>query len=162
MAHLELRMLQFLRVKGCPRMTVPDTAELQSKSRSKANFSSFWSRSGARRRRASLMLKFRKNELFWLKSWCFGCANSRKRRFQGRFSGGKRVESGVSLVKCVISVHVQLRSPTNVLLEKTQKNPVPPHSGIVVSRLENGLFFVIKSRNFVRWRVVKLLRFWTF
>ena len=108
------------------------------------------------------MLKFRKNELFWLKSWCFGCANSRKRRFQGRFSGGKRVESGVSLVKCVISVHVQLRSPTNVLLEKTQKNPVPPHSGIVVSRLENGLFFVIKSRNFVRWRVVKLLRFWTF
>ena len=68
------------------------------------------------------MLKFRKNELFWLKSWCFGCANSRKRRFQGRFSGGKRVESGVSLVKCVISVHVQLRSPTNVLLEKTQKN----------------------------------------
>ena len=86
------------------------------------------------------MLKFRKNELFWLKSWCFGCANSRKRRFQGRFSGGKRVESGVSLVKCVISVHVQLRSPTNVLLEKTQKNPVPPHSGLVVSRLEKGPF----------------------
>ena len=117
MAHLELRMLQFLRVKGCPRMTSPGAGDLQSKSRSKANFSSFWSRSGARRRRASLMLKFRKNELFWLKSWCFGCANSRKRRFQGRFSGGKRVESGVSLVKCVISVHVQLRSPTNVLLE---------------------------------------------
>ena len=155
-------MLQFLRVKGCPRMTSPGAGDLQSKSRSKANFSSFWSRSGARRRRASLMLKFRKNELFWLKSWCFGCANSRKRRFQGRFSGGKRVESGVSLVKCVISVHVQLRSPTNVLLEKTQKNPVPPHSGIVVSRLENGLFFVIKSRNFARRRGVKLLRFWTF
>ena len=108
------------------------------------------------------MLKFRKIEFFWLKSWCFGCANSRKRRFQGRFSGGKRVESVVSLVKCVISVHVQLRSPTNVLLEKTQKNPVPPHSGIVVSRLENGLFFVIKSRNFARRRGVKLLRFWTF
>ena len=77
------------------------------------------------------MLKFRKNELFWLKSHCFRCANSRKRQFQGQFSRGKRVESGVSLVKCVISVHVQLRSPTNVLLEKTQKNPVPPHSGIV-------------------------------
>ena len=133
-------MLQFLRVKGCPRMTSPGAGDLQSKSRSKANFSSFWSRSGARRRRASLMLKFRKNELFWLKSWCFGCANSRKRRFQGRFSGGKRVESGVSLVKCVISVHVQLRSPTNVLLEKTQKNPVPPRRGIVVSRLEKGPF----------------------
>ena len=31
-------------------------------------------------------------------------------------------------------------------------------------RLEAGKrpFFVIKSRNFVRWRVVKLLRFWTF
>ena len=129
MALLELRIRQFLRVKGCPRMTSPGAGDLQSKSRSKANFSSFWSRSGARRRRASLMLKFRKNELFWLKSWCFGCANSRKRRFQGRFSGGKRVESGVSLVKCVISVHVQLRSPTNVLLEKTQKNPVPPRRG---------------------------------
>ena len=155
-------MLQFLRVKGCPRMTFPDTGELQSKSRSKANFSSFWSRSGGRRRRATLMLKFRKIEIFWLKSQYFRCANSRKRHFQGRFYGGKRVESGVFVFKCVISVHVQLRSPTNVLLEKTQKNPVPPHSGIVVSRLENGLFFVIKSRNFARRRGVKLLRFWTF
>ena len=158
MAHL-LRMLQFLRVKGCPRMTFPDTGELQSKSRSKANFSSFWSRSGGQRRRATLMLKFRKIEIFWLKRQYFRCANSRKRQFQGRFSGGKRVESAVILVKCVISVRVQLRSPTNVLLEKTQKNPVPPHSGIVVSRLENGLFFVIKSRNFARRRGVKLLRF---
>ena len=75
-------MLQFLRVKGCPRMTSPGAGDLQSKSRSKANFSSFWSRSGARRRRASLMLKFRKNELFWLKSQYFRCANSRKRQFQ--------------------------------------------------------------------------------
>ena len=140
MAHLELRMLQFLRVKGCPRMTFPDTGELQSKSRSKANFSSFWSRSGGRRRRATLMLKFRKIEIFWLKSQYFRCANSRKRHFQGRFYGGKRVESGVFVVKCVISVHVQLRSPTNVLLEKTQKNPVPPRRGIVVSRLEKGPF----------------------
>ena len=155
-------MLQFLRVKGCPRMTVPDTGELQSKSCSKANFSSFWSRSGGQRRRATLMLKFRKIEIFWLKRQYFRCANSRKRQFQGRFSGGKRVESAVILVKCVISVRVQLRSPTNVLPEKTQKNPVPPHSGIVVSRVENGLFFVLKSRNFVRWRAVKLLRFWTF
>ena len=129
MAHLELRILQFLRVKGCPRMTVPDTGELQSKSCSKANFSSFWSRSGGQRRRATLMLKFRKIEIFWLKRQYFRCANSRKRQFQGRFSGGKRVESAVILVKCVISVRVQLRSPTNVLLEKTQKNPVPPHSG---------------------------------
>ena len=141
MAHLELRMLQFLRVKGCPRMTSPGAGDLQSKSRSKANFSSFWSRSGGRRRRASLMLKFRKNELFYrLKSQYFRCANSRKRQFQGRFYGGKRVESGVFVVKCVISVHVQLRSPTNVLLEKTQKNPVPPRRGIVVSRLEKGPF----------------------
>ena len=128
MAHLERRILQFLRVKGCPRMASPGAGDLQSKSRSKANFSSFWSRSGGRRRRASLMLKFRKNELFWLKSWCFGCANSRKRQFQGRFSGGKRVESGVSLVKCVISVHVQLRSPTNVLTgENTKKSSASAH-----------------------------------
>ena len=155
-------MLQFLRVKGCPRMTFPDTGELQSKSRSKANFSSFWSRSGGRRRRASLMLKFRKNELFWLKRQYFRCANSRKRQFQGRFSGGKRVESAVILVKCVISVRVQLRSPTNVLPKKTQKNPVAPCSGFVAWRLENSLVFVKKSRNFVRWRGVKLLRFWTF
>ena len=117
MADLELRRQRFLYVRGWFRMTSPEAGDLQSKSRSKANFSSFWSRSGGRRRRATLMLKFRKIEMIWLKSWCFGCANSRKRRFQGRFSGGKRVESGVSLVKCVNSVHVQLRSPTNVLLE---------------------------------------------
>ena len=102
MAHLERRILQFLRVKGCPRMTVPDAGELQSKSCSKANFSSFWSRSGGQRRRATLMLKFRKIEIFWLKSQYFRCANSRKRQFQGRFYGGKRVESGVFVVKCVI------------------------------------------------------------
>ncbi len=130
-------MLQFLRVKGCPRMTVPDTGELQSKSCSKANFSSFWSRSGGRRRRASLMLKFREIENIWLKSQCYRCANSGKRQIQGRFSGERRVGSGVFLVKCAFFVYVQLRSPTNVLLEKTQKNPVPPHSGIVVATILN-------------------------
>ena len=157
-------MLQFLRVKGCPRMTSPGAGDLQSKSRSKANFSSFWSRSGARRRRASLMLKFRKNELFGLKSWCFGCANSRKRQFQGRFSGGKGVESGVFLVKCVISVHVQLRSPTNVLLEsywRKHKKIQCLHAEESSSRGWKKALFRDKI-SFVRWRVVKLLRFWTF
>ena len=154
MAHLERRILQFLRVKGCPRMTVPDAGELQSKSCSKANFSSFWSRSGGQRRRATLMLKFRKIEIFWLKSQYFRCANSRKRHFQGRFYGGKRVESGISLVKCVISVHVQLRSPTNVLLEEnTKKSSVSAQWKLESRGLENGLFFGDKiSENFTRQR----------
>jgi hypothetical protein len=124
MAHLELRMLQFLRVRGWPRMTFRDIGELQPKGPRKANFSSFWSRSGGRLRRASLVLKFRKIEIIWLKSQRFRCANSWKRHSEGRFSGKKSVESGVFLVKCVDFCTSSSGNQTNVLLERaeTQRN----------------------------------------
>ena len=57
-------------------MTFPGTAELQPKSSSKANFLSFWSRSWGRRRRASLLLKFRKVDFLPLKRSVF-CSISR-------------------------------------------------------------------------------------
>ena len=87
---------------------------MQSKSPSKANFSSFWSRSGGRRRRASLMLKFRKIEIIWLKSRCFPCANSRNKS-NSRISIFREEKKGRKC--CLISrqmrhsVHVQLREP---------------------------------------------------
>ena len=108
------------------------------------------------------MLKFRKGEIFWLKSQRFGCAKSRKRQFEGRFPGKKSVKIGVFLVKFVNLVHVQLREPDQCATGENTKKAVPPHSGIIVSRLEKGLFFVKISRNFPEPRVINKLKFWTF
>ena len=80
------------------------------------------------------MLKFRKIEIIWLKSQRFRCANSWKRHSEGRFSGKKSVESGVFLVKCVDFCTSSSGNQTNVLLERAEIDPVPPHRGIVVER----------------------------
>ena len=89
------------------------------------------------------MLRFRKTRHFFTQSSVFYKRKQPKTSFPGSVF---RVEIGVFLVKFVIFVYFQLRSPTNVLLERTQKNPVAPYGGFVAWRLQNGLFFVRKSR----------------
>ena len=89
------------------------------------------------------MLRFRKTRHFFTQSSVFYMRKQPKMSFPG---SAFRVEIGVFLVKFVIFVYFQLRSPTNVLLERTQKNPVAPYDGFVAWRLQNGLFFLRRSR----------------
>ena len=90
------------------------------------------------------MLGFRKTRHFFTQKSVFYMRKQPKTSFPGSVF---RVEIGVFFVTFVIFVYFQLRSPTNVLLERTQKNPVAPYyGGFVAWRLQNGLFFLRKSR----------------
>ena len=84
------------------------------------------------------MLGFRKTRYFFTQKSVFYMRKQPKTSFPG---SAFRVEIGVFLVKFVIFVYFQLRSPTNVLQERAEKNPVAPRSTLVAWRLENGLFF---------------------
>ena len=137
-------------------MTFPDTGDLQSKSSSKANFLSLWSRSGGRRRRGNLLLKFRKSDFLWLKGPAFqsisDAPKSRNRGFQGRFEhreGSKMAyfSSNVSFF-CIFSSEARpmcyWREHTKIQwLCKADSSP---------GDSKTAFFFLRKSRNFAEFR----------